>query len=197
MGESERKERNGRRVHSFGDGATWAEEDKAGWGLVMMKRTEEGKAEEIKVVKGRVAGKQSNDAAETTAILQALLNTNPRDELTIYCDNQGCIDIWNKIHKAGIVEIESQNRAIWNRILGMVKHRKNVGNPAEIRWVHSHVDDEKRRKNVSKAKYRCACGGTTECTRPGEEEHWVHVGNERADEEAKEGQTEPDRQLSK
>ncbi len=102
---------------------------------------------------GRVAGKQSNDAAETSAILQALLSTHPRDKLRIYCDNQGCVDVWKRVMREKKVSMHSQKRALWARILELAMHREETGQRAIIQWVHSHVDDEARRTNVSKAKY--------------------------------------------
>ena len=173
-------------MHAFGDGATWADEGRSGWATVRM-----GGGREAETVRGRVPGKQTNDAAETRAILQALLETNPRDELTIYCDNQGCVDIWNREGNRGEAkENNTQNRAMWIRIDGMRRHRQAKGAKTTMEWVHSHVDDEQRRADVSRAKYRCACGGEGGCTRPGEEGHWVHEGNEVADEEAKSGSKE-------
>jgi ribonuclease HI len=180
--------KRGERVHSFGDGATWQEEERSGWGISLM--SENG---ETKTVNGRTAGKQANDASETRAILQGLLETNPEDDLTIYCDNQGCIDTWHKpmkMHK--LMGIERNNKAMWNRIQAVREHREDVGSETRMEWVHSHVDDEKRRKKGGKGKYTCACGGTNEegqegCTKPNEEGHWVHVGNEAADSEAAEG----------
>jgi len=119
-----------------------------------------------------VAGKQSNDAAETRAILQGLLETHPEDPLVIYCDNQGCVDTWHKPkdqHKAeGLVR---NNRAIWNRIQAVRDLRQGMGTETKMKWVHSHVDDEERRERGGKGKYECACGGTQSpgekgCTKP-------------------------------
>ena len=41
---------------------------------------------------GRLQGQQDNSAAEAMAILQAMLNIHPYDDITMYCDNQGCVD---------------------------------------------------------------------------------------------------------
>jgi ribonuclease HI len=147
--------------------------------------------EEILTREGRISGKQSNDAAETEAILMALLHTHPDDDLIIYCDNQGCVDVWNKVMIEQAVCVNSQNRALWHRILGLADHRKGTGKQAQIRWVHSHVDDEARRTDVARAKYQCACGKQGECTVPGERGHWIHEGNERADGLAEQGSTRP------
>jgi ribonuclease HI/exonuclease III len=184
------------KLHAFGDGATHAEQDRAGWGMTVVRETTEcltGRVirEEILTREGRIAGKQSNDAAETEAILMALLHTHPDDDLVIYCDNQGCVDVWNKIMVEGTVGINSQNRALWHRIWGLADHRKGTGKQAQMRWVHSHVDDEARRTDVTRAKYQCACGKQGECTVPGERGHWIHEGNERADGLAERGSTRP------
>ena len=193
LGEAERITQRHTVVHAFGDGATWTQLDKAGWGIALYEEGAE-RIEEFKSSRGRVAGKQSNDAAETTAILQSLLGTHPEDDLVIYCDNQGCVDVWHKITKALTenrgVRLDTNNRALWNRVLGMLEARRSRNSVTKIKWVHSHVDIEERRTDTAKAKYQCACGKQGECTRPGEEGHWVHEGNERADEEAGEGADE-------
>ena len=172
-------------THAFGDGATWESENRSGWGVEIR----QGKSR--RTMYGRNAGRQTNDAAEAMAILQALTHTNPMDNLTIYSDNQGCVDIWARecVDNEDTVNSDPgmNNRAIWNRIVGMTKYRDQNQTKTTLLWVHSHVDDENRRKNTSKAKYQCACGGINECTRPGEEGHWIHEGNEQADELAKLG----------
>ena len=181
-------------LHAFGDGATWTDQDEAGWGSVITKEGDRNTRSELRSTRGRVAGKQTNDSAETTAILGSLLNTHLEDDMVIYCDNQGCVDVWHRITRemegTQVVSLSTNNRALWNRILGMAKARKERGAETIMRWVHSHVDDEDRRKDTTKAKYQCACGKIGECTVMGEEGHWAHEGNERADEEAGEGAKE-------
>ena len=39
---------------------------------------------------GRTPGIQQNDASETFAVLQSLLNTHTVDDIELYCDIQGC-----------------------------------------------------------------------------------------------------------
>ena len=53
---------------------------------------------------GRTPGIQQNDASETFAVLQSLLNTHTADDMKVYCDNQGCVNIWDMMivrHDAG------------------------------------------------------------------------------------------------
>ena len=185
IAQAESNERKGGLIHSFGDGATWTAENRSGWGIAVI---HDGKV--MKTKNGRLPGKQSNDAAETKAILQGLLETNPRDDMIVYCDNQGCIDIWNRVEKLQEnKETNRNNKAMWNRIGEIRKHREEKGARTRIEWVHSHVDDEKRREKGGGGKYKCACGGTREpgqkgCTHQGEEGHWIHNGNEEADKQA-------------
>ena len=58
----------------------------------------------------------------------------------------------------------------------------------EMTWVQSHIQDEKKRIS-NRSKLTCACrlrsGNIEECTREGEEFHWIHEGNDKADEAAK------------
>ena len=180
---TEKIQASGREVHAFGDGATYASEDRAGWGSYRV----EGEGGRVHSSSGRLAGKQSNDKAETMAILQALVNTSPEDTLHIYCDNQGCVDTWERLVTAkGKLHQETQNcRALWNRIIAAAEHRAKRGGLTTMHWVHSHVDDEGRRKKGSTtSKHRCACGGAEGregCTEPGMRGHWVHEGNAEAD----------------
>ena len=142
-------------LHAFGDGATWTDLDEAGWGSVITKEGDGDTRSEVRSTRGRVAGKQTNDSAETTAILGSLLNTHPEDDMVIYCDNQGCVDVWDRITKemdgTQVVSLGTNNRALWNRILGMAKARKERGHgnggesskgtrgPSRVRR-RSHVD---------------------------------------------------------
>ena len=42
-------------------------------------------------------GVQQSDASETFAVLQSLLNTHTADDIELYCDNQGCVNIWDRM----------------------------------------------------------------------------------------------------
>jgi ribonuclease HI len=186
-------EEEGDTVHSFGDGATWDTENKSGWGVAIINNQGNQRTKN-----GRVPGKQTNDAAETRAILQGLLETHPLDPLIIYCDNQGCVDNWHKpTGKHKIEGLARNNRAMWNRIQSLRDLRQELGTETKIEWVHSHVDNEERRDRGGKGKYQCACGGTKKpgkkgCTEPDEEGHWIHEGNEEADQQAGEGADNPE-----
>ena len=132
---------------------------------------------------GRIQGEQGNDGAEAMAILQALKKVNPADSLRIFCDNSGCISKWMKLGEKGNNTMKWGFRAIWNRIQCLMAERKERGSHTEVVWVHSHVDDEHRR-TTNRSKLVCACRGE------GQEEcdptHRHHVGNDRADQLAKE-----------
>ncbi len=138
--------------------------------------------------RGRLQGEQMNDGAEAMAILETLKGVNPSDTLEIYCDSSSCVSKWNKIRNGNTYAMEWGYRAIWNRIQGLLSVRNKCGSQTNMRWVHSHVDDETRRTSKN-SKMTCACRekGETECNPT----HRHHRGNERADEEAKEGAREP------
>ena len=144
------------------------------------------KDQDVHESKGRTPGDQSNDASEARAILQALLHTNPHDPLQMYCDNQGCVDTWEK--EGGTQQHHKMNnRAIWNRIYNMKDMRRELGTPTTMHWIQSHVQSEQKRTS-NRSNRQCACrkGSTRkECTTPGDLEHWMHEGNDKADELAK------------
>ena len=48
---------------------------------------------------GRTPGVQQNDGSETYAILQSLLRTHTTDDIELYCDNQGCVNNWDRTMK--------------------------------------------------------------------------------------------------
>ena len=177
--EAESKTRRRQAVRAFGDGSTYASEDRAGWGMVL---NLEDDPIPLSLHWGRTAGEQTNDAAETSAILRAMLETHPMDDLTIYCDNQGCVDVWKTMDLGKETRLSQTNRALWIRIKHMRILRKAWGAKTAIEWVHSHVDDTARR-STTKAKYMCACRCKDEC----DPEHWAHIGNGVADGLAKKG----------
>ena len=168
----------GREWEAYGDGATYEATNRAGWGLSM--RSTGKQVEETERDNGRLAGTQSNDGAEAAAILAAMLMVHPEEGLTFYCDNQGCIQKWERLGKESTMRWGY--RAIWNRIQSLKGLRESTGCPMGMRWVHSHVDDETRRKHGNK---KCACRerGELECNPT----HRHHMGTETADAEAKEG----------
>jgi ribonuclease HI len=172
-------------IHAFGDGATWDTEGITAWGLHL----EEGHGgETIARTSGRTPGSQRNDASEAYAILQALIQVHPEDPVKIYCDNQGCVDFWE-----GGGTTNKHFRAIWNRILGMKKHRKEQGADTTLVWLQSHVQDSNKRTN-NKSNRTCACRtahNMDSCAQPGQPTGWMHGGNDTADELAKEAKTQP------
>ena len=132
---------------------------------------------------GRTQGRQTNDAAEAESILEAMLRINLEDNLEIYSDNSGCVNRWRSLKGGRPSIIEWSSRAIWLRIYNLMTHRERTGARTEIRWVHSHVDDESRRKSKSEIKCACREEGQEECN----PYHRHHKGNEEADRRAKRG----------
>ena len=143
---------------------------------------------------GRTPGVQQNDASETYAILQSLLNTHTGDDIELYCDNSGCVNIWDKMtdtceNTCAIMKPERGNyAAMWNRIGHLRRERMYVGSTTKMTWIQSHVQDEKKRTSTS-SLLTCACrqasGNLEECTKPKEKCHWLHEGNDEADRLAK------------
>ena len=168
---AESRMKTGTEWEAYGDGATYERRNRAGWGVWMHDGSEE--REEI----GRLAGRQSNDGAEARAILEAMLQVHPEDDLAIFCDNSGCISKWERLLE-GHDPTTWGVRAIWLRISGLQRERGRRGSDTAVRWVHSHVDDTERAANV-KSNLRCACREQgEECC---DEEHRHHVGNAKAD----------------
>ena len=169
--------RVGNTVHCFGDGATWP--GISGWGIYA--RDEQGNI--LSNTADRTPGKQQNDASEAFAILQGLINTNPMDPIKLYCDNQGCVQVWNTQSK-----YRRNFEAIWARIDSLRRHRELMGAETEMIWVQSHIQDEKKRTS-NRSMLTCACrlqtGNIEECTIEGDKYHWIHEGNDSADEAAK------------
>ena len=167
---------------AYGDGATYSQENRAGWGRWATNKGEHREG------RGRLQGEQMNDGAEAMAILENLKGTNPNDAIEMYCDNSSCVSKWSRLVNGDTYAMEWGYRAIWNRIQGLLKVRNKCGSVTSMRWVHSHVDEEKRRTSKN-SKMTCACReeGETECN----PRHRHHIGNEKADEEAKEGAGEP------
>ena len=177
-------------VHAFGDGATWDKEGITGWGIQLQRAGGEVLMEGC----GRTPGVQQNDASETYAILQSLLNTHTGDDIELYCDNQGCVNIWDKMTSAyeSMTTAKKPKRgnyaAMWNRIGHIRRERMYLGSKTNMNWIQSHVQDEKKRTSTS-SMITCACrkasGNMEECTRPTDRCHWLHEGNDEADRLAK------------
>ena len=82
---------------------------------------------------GRTPGIQQNDASETFAVLQSLLNTYTADDIELYCDNQGCVNIWDRMavqHDTGSgsgAAHRGNYAAMWNRIDRLRRDRTRKG----------------------------------------------------------------------
>ena len=77
-----------------------------------------------------------------------------------------------------------RNAAMWSRIDSLRDQRNRGGAETVMHWIQSHVQDETKRTRVT-SMIQCACreaSGREECTEEGEDHHWLHEGNDRADE---------------
>jgi hypothetical protein len=174
---------------AYGDGATWEDLAKAGWGTHIESND---KSHGIRRDKGRLSGDQKNEAAEAQAILRILLAVHPQDNIQIYCDNAECVRKWGLAE--GMENDDSmlnwENRATWKRIRHMIGHRRSDDSTTTMQWIHSHVIGNEERRTAPSVKMRCACRVDPqhdECALPGEGTYWMHEGNEEADTQAKEG----------
>ena len=126
-------------------------------------------------------------------MLQSLLNTHTTDDIELYCDNQGCVNIWDRMtvqHDAGSGPDAARRgnyAAMWNRIDRLRRDRARKGSSTVMNWIQSHVQDKTKRVSTS-SNIECACraaSGDSKCTMPGDECHWLHEGNDEADRLAK------------
>ena len=176
-------------LYIYTDGATIPGE-RTGWGFVI----QDERGEEIHAHRGRLRGAQSNDIAEAMALLQALQAVHMDTPASIYIDNTGVLDTSKKpLQQDHRARSRQTARAVWNRIIlfPIIKERQCRGSYTSLSWIHSHTDNEERKQWNPRARYQCACGGQgrQEC----DPMHRHHLGNERADELAKEGMhLEPD-----
>ena len=136
-------------------------------------------AKETHSGKGRLDGLQSNDVAEAMALLQAMRHIHPETKVNMHIDNTGVIDTAKAMgHSSnkGRTRSKQGGRAVWARIRKITEARGETN----YKWIHSHVDDEKRQEWNENSRYECACGGQGigKC----DPEHEHHKGNERADE---------------
>ena len=122
----------------YTDGATIPGE-RTGWGFTVMNHAEE----EVIARAGRLRGDQSNDIAEAMALLQALQSIHLHTEVDIYIDNTGVLDT-SKVNLQQDPRARSQQtaRAIWNRIMPILRERDTRGIHTALHWIHSHTDDE-------------------------------------------------------
>ena len=77
-----------------------------------------------------------------------------------------------------------RNAAMRSRIDSLRDQRNRGGAETVMHWIQSHVQDETKRTRVT-TMIQCACreaSGREECTEEGEDHHWLHNGNNRADE---------------
>ena len=172
------------KAYLYGDGSTFKEEGRAGYGLVVRQGDQTGSGVRVTVRKSaeRLLGKQGNDGAEARAILEGLLQTHPTQPAEYYCDNQGCVDKWDRMMHANMTDWGY--RAIWMRIRQLQLTRESAGTPMGMHWVHSHVEKEERQISEN-SKYICACKRDRSVKCDPDHEH--HIGNELADDEANDG----------
>ena len=140
----------------------------------------------IREDRGRTPGIQHNDASETFAIQQNLLNKHTTDDLELYCDNQGCVNIWDRMiaqHDAGSgsgIAHRGGYAAMWNRIDRVGRDSTRKGSITVMSWIQSHVQDEAIRVSTS-SNIECTCKAASGCeleyTMPGDRCHWMHEGN--------------------
>jgi hypothetical protein len=73
---------------------------------------------------------------------------------------------------------------MWSRIDSLREQRDKGGAVTIMHWMQSHVQDDAKRTRAT-TTIQCACreaSGREECTGEGEDHHWLHEGNDRADE---------------
>ena len=109
---------------------------------------------------------QQNGASETFAALQSLLNTHTADDVELCCDNQGCVNPWDRMI-AQLVQHDAGSRpgpahrgncaAMWDRIDRLRGDRTRKGSSAVMNWTQSHVQDEAKRVSTS-SNIECALG---------------------------------------
>ena len=132
---------------------------------------------------GRLRGLQSNDLGEAMALLQALRAVRLDETVEAFVDNLQVVTAANAPLSCPPKDRLSQGgRAIWNRIRALLKERQQRGTTTTVEWVHSHVDDPKRRQLKDGCKQTCACGGSR--SKPCDPTHEHHAGNEEADQGA-------------
>ena len=137
---------------------------------------------------GRLDGEQNNSYAEAMALLQVLRAAPLGSNLWVYVDNTGVIENWMGREGYG-GRLTQGARAIWNRIYMLAQAREEKGSSTELRWIHSHVEQEERRVRKGALggalKWVCSCGGDErgDCVAS----HHHHIGNDWADTLAEKG----------
>jgi translation initiation factor 1 (eIF-1/SUI1) len=101
------------------------------------------------------------------ALLQALKAVRLDETVEAFVDNLQVVTAANAPLNCPPKDRLSQGgRAIWNRIRALLKERQQRGTTTTVEWVHSHVDDPKRRQLKDRCKQTCACGGRNHATGP-------------------------------
>jgi ribonuclease HI len=165
---AEANSRLGVTIHAFGDGATWDKEGVSGWGVQLQKQGGEVITESY----GRTPGIQQNDASETFAILQSLLNTHTLDDVELYCDNQGCVDIWNRFEKwQGTGQKPRAARrgnyaAMWRRIESLRRNRMDKGSSTVMNWIRTCRMRPRERAPPQAMNARVGLPQGTHCSAP-------------------------------
>ena len=179
----------------YTDGSTVDEGSRSGWGWVAWpKGTKILKP--IRRAKANLLGQPDNFAAESTALLSVLRAHSLDTPLDIYIDNAAVVSRWDidTLDKPK-ERMDTPARTLWTRIQSLASWRTA---PTKVIWVTSHVEEkakakqkgkkvEEGEKGTEKRGRRCACGEEKGKCDP---RHRHHVGNELADEAAKEGTDE-------
>jgi ribonuclease HI len=145
--DKEKANKNARRdqtTHAFGDGATWDKEGVTGWGIHLQLGGQGGG--KIHQDKGRTPGKQQNDASETYAILQSLLSVHTGDDIQLYCDNQGCVNVWDNYTK-GEDRGQRKYATMWNRIDKLRENRGATGAATEMHALDTVAHTERTKED--------------------------------------------------
>jgi len=182
----------GATVNLYTDGSQKGEA--AGWGVVRVDSDMTGRRHKGEW-NGRLSGHQDNYTAEATGILEALMKVAPHQDATLYVDNAAAI---GRAQKSMAHDPRGRSkdaaRATWRRVEALIQNRKLRDAHTKMEWVHSHVEEAVAKSEggaKSKGKKQdCACGGGEHH----DKNHPHHVGNDLADQAAKEGRQKPLRQ---
>jgi ribonuclease HI len=162
-------------------GANWGK-PVCGWGVHM-----ESEGRPHVQLKGKVSVLPTNFAAESEAVLEALLATHTTDALFVHIDNMSVVDLATEAHNHPDLENDHElqhapARTLWSRIQAIIQHRHSLGTPTRFLWVHSHVDKEDRQIPTT-SDHTCAChdGAQFQIPKRCKPNHPAHRGNAKAD----------------
>ena len=127
-----------------------------GYGIQQIQLQREG-GEALEEACDRTPGVQQKDGPETYAILQSLLRTHTTVNTELYCDDQGCVNNWDRAMGTQVNRKARQKyAAILTRIEGLVQERAMRGSNTSMHWIQSYVQGENKRKSTG-SKVICAC----------------------------------------